>query len=590
MKYTIKEAAVIKEFAKPENELYALIGKADNIDFCKISMQTPSGSVNISQQEAKKIFSGLYVDNKIFADRSKERICKLLEMRNTMIKEIAQPDEEMQLAAVKGGAWILNSISSPANETIIRALVNSDYPATNMGYGRQDDEAFRLLNTADIKRVVQENPAAMSAVPADIIAAELVYVFLEALIRQNKHFLYGAFINFPEKYQNKMFWQCMCMANGYNYSRIPSDKREEYVSEKLIQYTLEHDDGYIGALWIYQYIPQKFKTKDISIRCILHHPGCIRYLPKDLQNDEFYAELIQADAACKCNLVWVQYIDISTISKDLFVDTVERYGISRLPEKIPVSYITDEFASIMAENSTAQIPKSAMTEKYYDEMAKKGILSNLPQDKLNASRITALIESGNRRVYGWLPDEYKTPEILNSLIERKQYQAKDVATFSSKDVVIQAICAGIVTRFEEIPEKFRSESTLMALAQIDNHFTDIPEEYQTEEICTEILSHKDKNSYEWMYALLHCAYPPQDAIEDALEKWESAIDIRGLTREQVAKSIERFPLNILRAPEWYFTNKNTNKDAVKIASSKESVKEIRYDDCKQISIFDMLAL
>lgn len=600
MEYTIKEAAVIKEFATSENELYALTEKLSSINFYKIAMQTPSGVISISKEEAKRIFSGLYVENRIFADRSKERLCRLLEKKNTMIKEIAQPDEEMQLAAVKGGAWILNSISSPANETIVKALVNTDYAATHMGYGRQDNESFRLLNMDDVKRVIQENPAAMSAVPSDMMTAELVYVFLEAMIKQNKDYLYGAFHNIPEAYRNKMFWQCLCMVNGYNYSGIPSDKREEYVSEKLIHYTLDHENSYVGAVWMYQYIPEKFKTKNISIRCILSHPGCIRYLPKKFRNDDFYAELIQADAEYKHSFAWMQYMDISTISRKLFVETVERYHISNLPEKIPVSYITDDFASIMAENRDAQIPKSAMTEKFYDEMARKGILGKLPQNKLNADRVEALIESGNSRVYGWLPDEYKTPEILQSLRERKQYQAKDVAAFPSEEMVIQAICDGIVTRFDEIPESFRNESTLLALAQSDTRYSDIPEEYQTEEICTEILSHKDKNSYEWMYALLHCAYPPQEAIEEALGKWESAIEIRGLTREQIAKSIENFPLNILKAPEWYFVDEEDGKNTVEtVKATVEAVEstvmpkkhtEINYDDCKQVSIFDLLGI
>ena len=57
------------------------------------------------------------------------------------------------------------------------------------------------------------NPAAMSGIPSDIITGEMVYTFLEQLVKQNCPYLFGAFSNIPEQYKDKMYWQCLCMVN-----------------------------------------------------------------------------------------------------------------------------------------------------------------------------------------------------------------------------------------------------------------------------------------------------------------------------------------------------------------------------------------
>lgn len=118
----------------------------------------------------------------------------------------------------------------------------------------------------------------------------------------------------------------------------------------------------------------------------------------------------------------------------------------------------------------------------------------------------------------------------------------------------------------------------------------IPEKYQTEDICKELLQDKDPSKYEWMYTLLHCTCPPKASIDNAIEKFADAINLKGLTRLQISKSIEKFPMNILKAPEWYFIteDKSEVKETVLTASISKPISEI--DNCKQLSVFDLMGI
>ena len=80
------------------------------------------------------------------------------------------------------------------------------------------------------------------------------------------------------------------------------------------------------------------------------------------------------------------------------------------------------------------------------------------------------------------------------------------------------------------------------------------------------------------------------SIDNAIEKFADAINLKGLTRLQISKSIEKFPMNILKAPEWYFIteDKSEVKETVLTASISKPISEI--DNCKQLSVFDLMGI
>ena len=71
----------------------------------------------------------------------------------------------------------------------------------------------------------------------------------------------------------------------------------------------------------------------------------------------------------------------------------------------------------------------------------------------------------------------------------------------------------------------------------------------------------------------------------------AAIDIKGLSSSQIDKSIMSFPMNILKAPEWYVKkerNLEEHRDTAEKVSSGHTVSIT--DDYKQLNIFDILGM
>lgn len=588
---TLKRAAVINEYNTAENEFHYLIGLNDLISFNKLEMSATSGIISLSKDEVKKEFYQAITDGDLFPVRTRTRLCDLLSHHPVFITEIDKPDEDLQLAAVKGSPWIISKINKPTPLTIKAALVQQTYDAVTLGYGRQDDEYFRLLNPKEIKSVLKMNPAAMSGIPSDIITGEMVYTFLEQLVKQNCPYLFGAFSNIPEQYKDKMYWQCLCMVNGYNIVGMSPDQREQYVSEKLINYTLDHSTSYIGIHWLYQYIPERLKTANISMKCIMHHPFCVDILPDSLKNEDFYRELLEYTALHGNNYTWFSHLDTATVSKEFFEETVLKYSITRFPEKIQPAYISKNIAVQIAMYTDISIPQSVKDKSFYDEMAKQGMINKIPTSELSNDRIALLINSGNKNLIKGIPDQFKTPDLMQFIIKNGLYNNLNVINdYLSEDIVMDAISRGIVTRFDDIPEKFQNVRTATALSKTGSKFLMIPEKYQTEDICKELLQDKDPSKYEWMYTLLHCTCPPKASIDNAIEKFADAINLKGLTRLQISKSIEKFPMNILKAPEWYFIteDKSEVKETVLTASISKPISEI--DNCKQLSVFDLMGI
>lgn len=579
-----KTAAVIREYGTEDNEFLYIIG--NKIEFKKLELETPAGLISMDKKEVREVFEKAVSEKMMFTDKSKQRLCELLSHKAEYLSEIEEPDEDMQLAAIRHSAWYIRNIKNPSKRVKREALLRTDYSAVTMGYGRQDMDEFRDFTTDEIIEIVKEKPASMSGIPTELITGNIVYSFLEAMVKQNLPYLYGAFCNIPDEFKDKIYWQSMCMVNGYNYSGIPDEKKEEYISSKLIHYTLDNQNSFIGTMWLYEYIPEKFKTEEISIKCIRKHFGCVNYLPASLNNEAFLEKLVMDESENGGQFSWVQYIDMKNVSKELFRKLITKYHLTRIPEKVPASYINDEVAIVIAENTNNDIPKVAMTDRFFDAMAEKGLAGRIPENKMTEERALKLAESRKYKVLEKIPGKFKTKEFMDKVLNEKLYRyIKDINDYLTEEIVIEAIQNGMVTRFDEIPKEFQSKRTAEALVEKNVKWIEIPPEYQTEKICACMLSKCDSSKYEWMYCLKHCSYPPKSDIDKALELFSEAIDLPGLTREQIDRSLEKFPMNILKVPEWYLNGDDTKE---KEKPSKSEIPE--YTECKQMSIFDILGI
>lgn len=567
-------AAVLQKYHTKENELLTLLGKTEEIEFEALECETPTGVIKLNKKEVKKIFT-TNMKKTVTLEEKREKILEVLKYSGRMIQYIDDPDEEMQILAVSNAPYCIQFIKPPTKATKKAYLLHKQYDAPLMGYCRSDDEEFKDFSPEEISQIVCEKPAAMSGVPTEIITEDIVYHFLTGLVKQNLPYLEGAFRNIPNEYKNKFYWQCLCMVQGYNISQMPPEKREEYISEKLIMYCLEHSKSFVSTLWMYEYLPAKFKTKDISILCIMAHFGCIRHLPEELKNEQFIKELAEIAEIEKNNFNWFSDIDINIISKEYFRKMIKTHHITDIPTNTPASYYDEETDIILAANLNNQIPKAVQTEHFYDAMAEQGYIDRIPESKFTEDRCIKLARSKKYRVLSKIPEIFKTKDFMETVITEKLYlKLEDIVDYLTTDIVKEAIRERKVTSFKEIPVVHRSCEMVDLLAEYDNFCIEIPYEYQTEKSCQKLLSKCNRKHYEWFYFLEKCRYRTSDDLNYAVENFKNAIHLPELTREQIDRSIEKYPENILYAPKWYL-NKETKE-------SKAEVKQIQRPDDKKV--------
>ncbi|MEE1256004.1 MAG: hypothetical protein UHN47_05780 [Lachnospiraceae bacterium] len=585
-------AAVLQKYDTTENEFFVMLEKSKEIEFKALECETPAGVIKLNKKEVERIFME-NTKKKYSQEERQNKILEVIRKSGDMIRYIEEPDEEMQIMAVANSPYCIKHIKNPTKDTKTAYLLNKRYDAPQMGYCRRDEEEFIDFSPEEIASIVYEKPAAMSGVPKEMITEDIVYHFLKGLVEQNLPYLEGGFSNIPEEHKNKFYWQCMCMVNGYNFSRIPQGKREEYVSEKLIRYCLEHSGSYIGTLWMYQYIPEKFKTKEISILSIIHHFGCIQHLPEELKTKDFLRELAEADKTLKMenNYTWFQDIDMKMIDKEFFREMVLKYHITRIPEKVPSSYYDEETAIILAQNHANQIPKAVQTEHYYDVMAELGYIGRIPEEKLNEERCLKLVQSKKYGVLSKIPEKFKTDSFMETVIREELYlNLEDIIDHVTVDIVKQSIKERRITNFKEIPVSFRSCEMVDLLADHGNGCREIPYEYQTEKSCQQLLSKCDKNRHEWFYHLERCRYKTEDDIEYAIEHYKQAINLPEITREQIDRSVAKYPQNILHVPEWYLKQERKEEKVGEKTTQKQDVKKVVIQENTTFTQLDLFGL
>jgi len=543
-----KTAAVIVHYNTAENEMRYLAGR--ELEILPLKMETPAGTIELKKKEVEQILDNVLKNKIIFKTQNKDRILELLSKNGLLIKYLDDPDKDMQMAAVANAVTSINYIKHPYKEVIVQYLRNKQYEAVHLGYLRQDEELFNDISKEEIEKIVRDVPAAMSGVPKELINAKLVHLFLEGLVKENCAYLEGAFSNIPEEYKDKFYWQCMCMVHGYNYSLLPKTLREEYISSKLIKYTLTNATSYVSTYWMYEHIPERLKTQELSIECIQKHFGCISHIPENFKNDEFYRNLAAADNG---KMSWFRSLDIKTISKTVFQELVQMYHIKEIPDNTPSSYITSDIADILAINHNNVIPKNICTKEYYDKMAKQGLYNRIPEDELTKERCIDLVKSNKYRVLEHIPEQIKTNDFMQMVIQEEYYSSlKEIQDYLTDEIVKNAIVNGKVSSFDELPKEYRTVEMIEVLVDYSDRWLDIPEEYQTEGICKKMLKHCDKQKYEWIYMLLRMKYKTEEDIEYAILHFRDAIKIPELSREHIEQSLLRFPENILQVPKWYF--------------------------------------
>lgn len=256
-------------------------------------------------------------------------------------------------------------------------------------------------------------------------------------------------------------------------------------------------------------------------------------------------------------------------------------NMASLPEKTPASYFSESVAIIASENANMIIPAASCTDDYYRAMADNGLVNRIPSSKLNQELCFRLLRSRKSNVLRKIPEEFKTRDLMEVVVTEGLYDhIADITDYLSKELVAEAVRSRIVTSFDEIPVKFQSQEITELLIEQTGKIPDIPEGLQTEEICSKWLQCYDKAKYEWLCTLKKCKFKSKDNLDYAVRNFADAVTLGGLSKEQIQISVEKFPLNILKVPAWYF-----EKAAVKKPEPDLMPENVSF---VQMSIFDII--
>lgn len=555
---TREMAAVVLIYGNAENEIHYLLGQPLNIK--AIDMNTPAGRITISEKKARRLMEQAIADGEIFKEKGRERVLALLSERGYLIKHIEEPTPIMQIYAVNNMPEALDCIKNPVKEAFFLYAFTKSYSEPQSGYGNRIDERFHMLSEEEIMEVLKINPGAMCAVPTEQITPDLVFIFINAVWEQRKRFLMSAFRNIPDSMKDYMYNIIMVMSHGYNLSLIPKEERELYITEEVIQFILSESDNFSSAIWLYEYLPEHWKTADISEQFIAVHFGCIRYLPEGLKNDAFYSRLAKSLSG---NLeAWFSQIDAKTISKELFQRIVVENHLTQIPEKVPSDYFNEDVYACLAVNSNYKLPNGDYSTAFYEKLAEYGAVKRIPLEKLTQDMVLKAVRSKKTDIK-LIPEQFRTEELKEIVISEELYYCSMSLPeeWRSKETVMHDLKEGRPLVFKDIPRAIVDEELIAALVYVrPGMLVEIPADMQTARICRIALKQSESNRKRWFWILDHCEYRSRADTEYALVHEPRAIHLKGLTKEQIDESLKAFPLNILSVPAWYLEEDETYEE------------------------------
>lgn len=461
---------------------------------------------------------------------------------------------------------------------------------------------FDDCSDEEVCELLDANPDTIYVLPTERFTREILYFYLERMVKRKLKPIVCNYASskVPEELKDKIYWRSICMVSGYCYSLVPKDKREEYITQKIFDYTMAHDDSYVGFVWMAQFIPVHLKTAENFKRLVGKHPYAAGYLPKDLQNDEFYKELRKIEPR------FIEHIDFSTISSEVLEECLLACDhLLMHDKKIPknkwnlniamqMAKITKEFSKLPKEFQTREVAEAYLT--------KNCDISVLPKRLIDAELCLHAIRHNEYAAIRYVPEEFLTREFYEICKkDRLLYVDKLPEDMVDEEYVADMITMGRIYLVEQIPEKFRTEKIILLFAGKQTRNRTIPMEYQTVENVKVLYEHwnmETKGTESYFWSTIKPEYRDMKALDELSEIVENSIKIL-LTKEQVEKNLAKWPENILFAPTWYlnkYIRKTEELDEEKISEKivseeKETAEvEITVDTTcfEQLTIWDLL--
>lgn len=571
---TIKEALVYREYKnKKEANMCCLTGFPIHFEAIEI------GDIKLSKKEVKDIFTDLIDRGYLYKNITVE---DLLHADGRLIQYIKAPTSDQQLIAlhnhIPNTIRLIKNLSTEAKQYI---LENSEHGEWEWIAEYCDDAIISLLNI---------NPDVAMLIPEEKWTQGMVYEYIKKMVHDNRSELiddYHHRVKIPKELRDKIYYRAYCMVDGYNFSKIP----KEYINEKIIDYCLDNETSYVGTLWLYEHIPDEFKTEERSIKCCAKHFGCVKHLPKELMTDEFCNKLMDAG----------QY-DISTVllehcTEDTILRMLQESQVTCRTIGLPKKKMTQKIANAAStcNNALELVPKQYQTEEFWENRIRgnaHGIsqLKNLTDEKLiEAARINILIVVSEMPAQKLSETFWKAVAEENLFVHIKKYPEQ-----YSKYLTNDVICRHIVKypyeleNLTEDQKQFVTDECLIESLEKNPRNWDCILKFRENEAIRKKILEIAETDYQRFYMTTKFSYVEPETIDFYIEKERNAISLKGISKEQIKRSIVCFPENILLYPDIF---KDVEEPTVKEAETDyksifDSITaETKYE---QMSIWDLL--
>lgn len=586
----LKMLAVIERYKKDAKNML-LCALQQPYETEKLEERFPAGEIKISENEVSRLIGEAVSQGLLYNKPAGDLIREAITINPRVIAKIDNPSEEEQLIALKYPKAI-SCIKQPTKAVRIKYLLSIHPDAVWLGYMRADDNAFRGLSEKEIVEIAKQNPDAIVSLPEDMVTENIVYYFLEAMVKGRHEYLMSVFSNISEKFRNKMFYQCFCMVNGYNYSLLTEEQKKVVITPKLIDYTLSKVKSYVSTVWMYKHLPECLKTKEISIRCVIKHPWCMEYLPSQFRNQEFYEELLAAAMEVETQDAIAQRIEPTALDWE---KAVFSYKLHAVPENT-AKKLSEKTILALGDKKYFSLLK---TDESFDELARRGFLGDIPKEKMTEDRILASLYA-NRRSIRDVPPDLFTDKIKQAIRKDLLFDSVKYLPDELKEegLIIKAIEARHIRSIADT-DMFSPSVVEAFVMKNEIPFFDVAPALQTEAMCKKVLAdamHKSESA--WFYTLKKCKYRTKAEVDYAIETLPQAITLPDLTDQQIIRGVKKFPENRLYVPrermaeiEKILCPPQEDEVEEKSAAPEESAKQttsLHVKTWEQLSLFDIL--
>lgn len=379
-------------------------------------------------------------------------------------------------------------------EEIVRNAIKKNYNFyLNMSEAEQQKYKMILLEVhpqktdgfskEELLSGIRKNPQVFEHLSKEQVDKELLYCYLEQLVRTTYKPNCYYWSNVPSELMDKVYYQSRAMAEPFYLHQVP----KEYMSQKLINYSFEHmfDKGgcnYTKPLEILS-SSKEFLTEEMVLECCKRHFAGVEKIANEYKNDTFYRKLMDAGM-----YEFICVVDLKTISKELLLECMQKMKRTQFhfwQDKKPKDFWTAELASEYARISNLffdDVPKKMITkEMALTNMVHHRTFEKMPKEFID-DEVIDLLMNNSYGMISKIPEKYLTDEFFDKYISLRKIYFKDIPKEKlTPEVVMDYIRNECSVDFSRIPMNIITQEMINELAEknICYHFD---QGHQTPEI------------------------------------------------------------------------------------------------------------